>query len=141
MFRKNKRTCDECGFLTIHNQELTRADRFGLLSITQNSSDASLPANPEYTRCYKGLWNSDLDSSIDNASLHEELTLDRNKCRYFAEYEPNFNPTQHQERQDEKRKERLQLKIAWLGFTGGLLGSIVGQMLWFLFSRFVARYK
>lgn len=135
MIGRKVRTCYDCGFLTIRGRELTRADRIELYSITSNSSSASLPADPNSTRCYKGLWDSDLDTFTDFATLHDELRQDRSRCNYFVQYEPNFSPLKHQERQDEKRKERLQLKIAWLGFAGGLIGSIVGQILWFLFSQ------
>jgi hypothetical protein len=130
-----KKTCFECGYLTIHGRELDRSDRIELYSISAQGSSASLPADSNHTRCCKGLWDSDLDGSVDSRTLHDELRRDRKSCAYFAKYEPTFNPNGHQERQDEKRKESLQLKIALLGFSGGLLGSIVGQILWFLFSR------
>jgi len=68
-------------------------------------------------------------------SWADELSRDGSTWAYFTPYEPNFTPAQHQERQDERRKEGLQWRIALLGFVGALLGGILGAILGAVFGK------
>ena len=121
-----KRTCLDCGFLTIQGRELSRPQRKMLGTKGQS---ASMPANSEQTRCFKNLWDYDLIYSGDILDgVVEEIEKDRNECSGFASYDAGFTPEQHLEHQIEERKEKLQWKIAKLGFMGALLGAIVGTI-------------
>lgn len=68
-----------------------------------------------------------------------EVETDRSECTGFAAYEAGFTPEQHLEHQIEGRKEKLQWRIAKLGFYGGLVGGALGAtgsaVLKWLFER------
>ena len=126
-FKKNRR-CTGCGFLTIRERELVQSERASL-----SSADGRNHSDVLYTdemRCYKDQWATGyVEGSIGDEDLDRELREDRRDCRYFVQYEPNFTPAEHLDRQDERRKERLQWKIALLGFAGALIGSFLGKFL------------
>ena len=91
---------------------------------------AVMPANSERTRCFKNLWDYELHYSGDTfEGVFEELERLRDECSGFAPYEAGFTPAQHLERQIEQRKEKLQWRIAKLGFLGALLGGLVGSVI------------
>ena len=79
--------------------------------------------------CYRDQWTAKVERFIEDGNLDRELHADRRDCRYFFQYEPNFTPEEHRDRQDERRKERLQWRIALLGFAGALLGGLIGTFL------------
>jgi hypothetical protein len=122
-----KRTCLDCGFLTIRGRELSQPDRVMLGSKGQS---AVMPAHPEQTRCFKNLWDYDLIYTGDDFhGVVEEIERERNQCPGFASHEAGFTPEQHLEHQIEQRKEKLQWRIAKLGFYGALLGGIAGTII------------
>lgn len=119
MFRPRKRTCLDCGFLTIDGNEVSPADRIILSTpgIPQNGLITSiLQVNPGSTNCAKHLWTG---------QVLEEINLPREQCRGFFRYEPGHNPTKHLELQEQRRREKLSWKIALLGIFGGVLGSFL----------------
>lgn len=122
-----KRTCLDCGFLTIQGRELFEPER---VMIGTGGHSAVMPANPEQTRCFKNLWvEYDLTYTTgDFQGVVAEVETDRSECAGFALYEAGFTPEQHLEHQIEERKEKLQWRIAKLGFYGGLLGGAVGTI-------------
>lgn len=102
---------------------------------------AVMPAHSEQTRCFKNLWDYDLiyiGDAFDG--VIDEISRSRDDCKGFASYEAGFSPQQHLENQVEQRKERLQWRIAKLGFFGALLGGFVGTIilaaLKWLFNKF-----
>lgn len=118
-----EKTCLDCGFLTIQNKEISHPQR---IMIGTEGKSASMPSNYEQTRCFKDLWEYDLHyigNSFDG--VIDEIKINRNSCRGFIPYEPGFTPEQHIEIQLENRKEKLQWKVAILGFLGSLLGGII----------------
>lgn len=122
-----KRTCLNCGFLTIQDSELSRPAQIMLGS---RGVSAVMPTHPEQTRCFKNLWDYDLTYIGDTFDgVIEEIELSRDNCPGFVTYEAGFTPAQHLEAQLEQRKERLQWRIAKLGFWGALLGGIVGTII------------
>ena len=127
-FCKKNRTCCDCGFLTIRERELVRTERTML-----SSADGRNMSDVLYTDemcCYRDQWTTkDVERFIEDGNLDRELHADRRDCRYFFQYEPNFTPEEHRDRQDERRKERLQWRIALLGFAGALLGGLIGTFL------------
>jgi len=89
-----------------------------------------MPVHPEQTRCFKNLWDYDLNytgGTFDG--VIEEIERGRNNCAGFLPYEAGLTPAQHLESQIEQRKEKLQWRIAKLGFWGALLGGIAGTIL------------
>ena len=120
-----RRTCLDCGFLTIQGRELSRPDRIMLGSHGQSV----MPAHPEQTRCFKDLWDYELYYSGDSFDgVVEEIGRPRDECPGFATYEAGFSPAQHLENQVEQRKEKLQWRVAKLGFWGALVGAIAGAI-------------
>lgn len=125
---KKNRTCLDCGLLTIEGSQLTGADR---LMLASRGVSAKMPANPERTRCFQDCW-VDYDLSYVGDSFDgvlEELDANRNKCQSFIQYESGFTPAEHLEREEQRRRERIQLRIAKWGFLGGLIGALVGSTL------------
>jgi hypothetical protein len=90
-----------------------------------------MPSNPERTRCHRNLWVIyDLTYTGDSLDgVFEEIERPRDKCPGFFQYESGFAPDQHFQRRDEKQREKLQWRIAILGFGGALIGAIVGSRL------------
>ena len=75
-------------------------------------------------------WDYDLTYIGDTFDgVIEEIERSRDNCPGFVTYEAGFNPAQLLEAQLEQRKERLQWRIAKLGFWGVLLGGIVGTII------------
>lgn len=134
-FCKKHRSCTDCGFLTIRERELFQTERTEFSSADgRNNSDALYT---DEMSCYRDQWTARyVEGSIEDADLDRELHEDRRDCRYFFEYEPNYTPKQHRDRQDDLRKEKLQLRIALLGFAGALLGGLLGTLLPFLLAFF-----
>lgn len=126
-----QKTCLDCGFLTIQDRELSRPQR---ITLGTRGKSAVMPAHSEQTRCFKDLWDYDLHYSGDTFDgVIEEIERSRDDCPGFELYEPGFTPEQHLENQIQQRKEKLQWRIAKLGFWGGLLGGAVGTIIvWFL---------
>ena len=121
-----RRTCLDCGFLTIQGRELSRPERIMLSSFGES---AVMPAHSEQTRCFKRLWDYDLIYSGDTIDgVIDEISRARDECPGFAPYESGFNPAQHLENQVDQRKEKLQWRIAKLSFLGAILGGIVGTI-------------
>jgi hypothetical protein len=86
--------------------------------------------NPEQTRCFKNLWDYDLDYRSDTfEGVLYEINYSRDKCPGFSSYEAGFTPAQHLKNQVEQRKEKLQWRIAKLIFYGALLGGIAGTII------------
>ena len=122
-----KRTCLDCGFLTIRGRELTQPER---VMLGTKGQSAVMPANADQTRCFKNLWDYDLTYVGDNfGGVVEEIERERHQCRGFAPYEAGFTPEQHLEHQIDQRKEKLQWRIAKLSFFGALLGGVIGIMI------------
>ena len=122
-----RRTCLDCGFLTIQGRELSRPER---IMLNTRGESAVMPAHSEQTRCFKNLWDYDLHYSGDTfEAVIEEISQPRDECLGFDSYEAGFSPAQHIENQVEQRKEKLQWRIAKLGFLGALLGGVVGTII------------
>jgi len=136
------KTCLDCGFLTILGRELSKPER---VMVGTKGQSAVMPADAEQTRCFKNLWLYDLTNATANFNgVIEEIERDRHQCRGFASYDAGFSPQQHLDHQEGQRKERLQWRIAKLGFFGALLGGILGTMVpaamkWF-FERVVGTF-
>ncbi|MBN1291131.1 MAG: hypothetical protein JXB48_04760 [Candidatus Latescibacteria bacterium] len=127
-----KKTCLDCGFLTIHGFEISRPER---IMLGTHGQSAVMPAHSEQTRCFKNLWIYDLIYSGDTFNgVIEEIERNRDDCPGFLPYEAGLTPAQHLESQLEKRKEKLQWRIAKLGFWGALFGGIVGTLLYQFFN-------
>jgi hypothetical protein len=96
--------------------------------ITQGKS-AAMPSHPEQTACHKNLWvEYDVTYSGDSMEgVFDELERSRDQCAGFLSYEPGLSPTQHIERQEQERRERLQWRTAKLSFFGGL-GALIGSL-------------
>lgn len=137
-FCKKNRDCTDCGFLTIRDRELVQSERDMISSADGRNWSDQLYIDE--TRCYKDQWGARfVEGSIEEEDLDRELNADRRDCRYFFQYEPNFTPEEHRDRQDERRRERLQWRIAVLGFVGALLGGLVGTLGSSLFSAFFGK--
>jgi hypothetical protein len=122
------RTCLDCGFLTIRTREVTQAQRVMLAS---RGESAAMPTHSEQTDCFRNLW-VEYDLNYWEPSLEgvfDELKRSRDKCVGFFPYESGFTPAQHLERQEGRRREKLQWRIARLGFFGALLGALIGSVL------------
>jgi hypothetical protein len=135
-----KKDCLKCGFLTIDGSELSLPTRTWLSTLDPRRNTPI--ANTEQTHCYKQLWESDIQfGTLDPETLISELNSDRSSCLKFVRHEPTFSPSEHQQRHDKREEEsriaKLQMKIAWLGFGGGLVGSVVGQGLVFLAAKYI----
>jgi len=125
--RRHKRTCLDCGFLMIEETELIPSDR----TLLGAHGKAGLPAGALLTNCRRSLWvgyelaygGPDLDG------VFQEIEKSRKKCIGFFRYEPAFTPTQHLDLQEQRRREKLNWKIARLGFFGGVLGALIGSFL------------
>ena len=73
-----RRTCLDCGFLTIQGRELSRPDR---IMLSTHGESAAMPAHPEQTRCFKDLWDYELHYSGDLfQGVVEELGRPRGEC-------------------------------------------------------------
>ncbi len=122
------KTCLDCGFLTIRRRELSQADR---VMLGAKGRSSVMPANPEQTQCFKNLWTQyDLMyAAASFGGVVEEIGRDRKPCQGFTVYEAGFTPEQHLEHPIDRRKEKLQWRIAKLGFLGALLGGIVATAL------------
>ncbi len=122
-----KKTCLDCGFLTIRGRELSRPER---IMLSTCGKSAVMPAHSEQTRCFKNLWDYDLHYSGDTFDgVVDEIGRSRDDCSGFAPYEAGLHPGKHLENQLEMRKEKLRWRIAKLGFWGALLGGIVGTII------------
>ena len=121
-------TCLDCGFLTIRGHEISQPER---AMLGTGGISAVMPADPEQTRCFKNLWvQYELTYTGDDFhGVIEEIERDRTQCPGFAKYEARFFPEQHLENQIEQRKEKLQWRIAKLGFFGALFGGIAGTII------------
>ena len=123
----HRRTCLDCGFLTIQGRELSRPERKMLAT---HGESGVMPAHSEQTRCFKNLWDYDLHYLGDTFDgVIEEISQPREDCPGFAVYEAGFSPAQHLENQVDKRKEKLQWRIAKLSFLGAILGGIIGTII------------
>lgn len=123
----DKRTCLDCGFLTIQGREISQPQR---VMLGTRGQSAVMPAHPEQTRCFKNLWDYDLHYVGDTfGGVIEEIERGRDDCPGFLPYEAGFTPVQHLENQIEQRKEKLQWRIAQLGFFGALFGGIAGAII------------
>ena len=128
----DKRTCLSCGFLTIQGFEISQPER---KMIGTHGQSVVMPAHPEQTRCFKNLWDYDLIYVGDTFDgVIEEIGRNRDDCPGFLPYEAGLTPAQHLESQVEQRKEKLQWRIAKLGFWGALLGGIAGTILYQCFN-------
>jgi hypothetical protein len=122
-----KRTCLDCAFLTIQGRELSWPER---KMLGTEGKSAVMPAHPDRTRCFKNLWDYDLHYLGDSFDgVVEEIGRPRDDCPGFASYEAGFTPEQQLEHQIEQRKEKLQWRIAKLGFFGAILGGIAGTVI------------
>lgn len=132
-----KKTCLDCGFLTIQNRVLSRPQR---IMLSTRGRSAVMPAHPEQIRCFKNLWDYDLHYSGDTFDgVIEEIERGRDDCPGFEPYGAGFTPEQHLENQIEQRKEKLQWRIAKLGFWGALLGGVVGTIIVYLLKWLIER--
>jgi len=123
-------TCLDCGFLTIEGRELSGAERI-MLELATGRVSAGMPANPELTWCAKKLWTG-YELNYASNSLNgvlEEIDRPRQNCPGFMRHEAGYTPAQHFELQKQRRRERLQWRIAMLGFFGGVLGGFIGSFL------------
>ena len=120
----NPITCLNCGFLTIKGHELSEGER---IMLGTRGVSAKMPANPELTRCAKGLWKDYELNYVGNSldAVFEEIDCPRQTCRGFFQYEPGHTPAKHFELQEQRRRERLQWRIALLGFFGAFVGSFL----------------
>jgi len=99
-----------------------------------------MPAHFEQTRCFRNLWDYDLHYSGDTFDgVIEEIERGRDDCPGFEPYAAGFTPEQHLENQIEQRKEKLQWRIAKLGFWGALLGGVVGTIIVYLLKWLIER--
>ena len=104
MATKGKRTCLECGFLTIDGTELSKPTRKRLSWNGPRIPDAGR------TGCFLSLWESD-DwgwSSLPAETLDDELSADRSTCKEFLQYVPGLDPSAHLARRDELWRAGLQ---------------------------------
>ena len=73
-----KRTCLDCGFLTIRGHEICQPER---VMLGTGGKSAVMPADPEQTRCFKNLW-VEYDLTYVRDDFHgvvEEIERDRNQ--------------------------------------------------------------
>jgi hypothetical protein len=111
----------------LEEEEIKTSDR----ALLGAQGKVTLPAGAELTNCRRGLWagyeltccTPDIDGVFD------EIEKNRNKCIGFFRYEPAFTPAQHLDIQEQRRREKLNWKIARLGFFGGVLGALIGSFL------------
>jgi len=126
---RKSRTCLDCGLVTIQDAELTLADR---VMLGTRGQSAVMPSHPERTCCYQKRWvDYDLTYSIADSleGVFDELEASRDKCAGFIEYLPGSTPQQQLDKQERLRRERVQRRIAALGFLGGLIGALIGSIL------------
>jgi hypothetical protein len=92
---------------------------------------ASMPGNAEQTDCFKGLWRDysgvSFGSPLDG--VFDEVKRSRKSCPGFFQHEYGFTPAQHLDRQEQRRREQVNWKIARLGFFAGVLGAFLGSFL------------
>ncbi len=99
--------------------------------LSSHGESAAMPTHSEQTECFRSLW-VEYDLTYFEYSLEgvfDELKRSRDDCAGFFPYESGFTPAQHLERQEERRREKLQWRIARLGFLGALLGALIGSVL------------
>ena len=117
-------TCKDCGFLAFKEREVSKAERIELeRPVSAGGLDLSLVrASPDRTSCARNLWT-------EGGGVLEEIDRPRRKCPGFYRHEAGYSPAQHFELQQQRRRERLQWRIAMLGFFGGVLGGFTGTFL------------
>jgi hypothetical protein len=136
------KTCLECGFLTIEGRELQRADRVMLGTLDARGQSAVMPMIPESARCFKNLWDYDLTYSGDSLEgVIDELGRDRSRCPGFVNYEAGFTPVQHLDRLDQQRDNKLQWRIAKIGFWSAVVGGIVGAIVTAILGLLIERHS
>ena len=61
----------------------------------------------------------------------EELERSRDKCPGYFAYQAGLTPVEHKERQEQRRRERLQWQTtgltAGLSFISGIIGALIGK--------------
>lgn len=128
----DKRTCLCCGFLTSQGFEISQPER---IMLGTRGQSAVMPPHPEQTQCFKKLWDYGLIYVGDTFDgVIEEIERSRDDCTGFLPYEAGLTPDQHLESQKEQREEKLQWRIAKLGFCGALLGGIAGTLIYQCFN-------
>jgi len=76
-----------------------------------------MPSSPERIRCFKNLWDYDLCYTGDDfQGVIDELESPRDKCLGFVAYDAGYSPAQHLEHEIERRRDKLQWRIAKLSF-------------------------
>ena len=125
---RKKRTCQDCGFVTLGGREAQQADRIALLD-----GRGPMPGDWETAQCHRGLWTMyDLTyARADLAAIQDELKRSRRDCPGFFRYESGFDPPKHLELQQKVRDQRRQLRITLLTtiFVGGGIVALLIQRL------------
>ena len=118
-------TCQDCGFLTFEEREISKAERMMLRTPGVSPGmliTSKVQTNPGGTSCARNLWTG-------MHGVYEEINRPRQKCPGFLQHEAGYSPAQHFELQEQRRRERLQWRIAMLGFFGAVLGAFIGSFL------------
>jgi hypothetical protein len=124
---EKRKTCLNCGFLTVTGRELSRADRIELGAYRRTELGAywtsgAMPAHPERTECFKHLWvQYDLiyfDYSADG--VFDELDRPRDECPGFVSYEAGYTPEKLLKRIEEDSRAQI---------AGERLGKALGQVM------------
>lgn len=98
--------------------------------LSTHGKSAVMPAHSESVRCFKSLWDYELNYFGDTfEGVCAELERARDKCSGFAPYEAGLTPAEHLESQVEQRKEKLQWRIAKLAFFGSVTVLIIKWLL------------
>lgn len=123
-------TCLECGFLSLGEAEVTKAERRMLASRGVGSCPPL-----DVIRCSRALW-VDYDlmyAGTDSDGIFDELEADRRGCEGFLRHEPGWTPNEHRELLkkvlENRRKIVLVLLAAVTGSITGLLGAWVAKIL------------
>lgn len=111
----------------LQEEEIKPSDR----ALLGARGKVTLPAGAVLTNCRKNRWAgyelTYVEPHLDG--VFDEIEKDRKKCSGFFRYEPGFTPIQHLERQEQKRRERLQYKIVIFSLVAGAVGGIVSSLL------------
>ena len=118
-------TCLQCGYLAIAGKEIEPIHR------TYLTGDASGPRleHADLVQCWRKQWaeydKSDLSGDLALPYIFDEVEKDRRRCPFFFPYEPGLSPKAHEERQEARKRDALQWRIA--GF-GAVAGAITGGL-------------